>query len=354
MSVFEHISFDAHEQVVFCHDKDTGLRGIIAVHNTRLGPSLGGCRMWPYASDDEALNDVLRLSRGMSYKSAMANLSLGGGKSVIIGDPNKDKTPQLMAAMGRCVEQLGGRYIAAEDSGTSVPDLRHLARGTAHVAGVEPRQCFAGGGEGDPSPATAFGVFVGLRAAVAHAFGSNDLTDMRVAVQGLGNVGFRLAMLLHEAGAKLWVADINQERVQKAVQDLGAIAVGNDEVLDQDVDILAPCALGASLNDATCPRIKARVVAGSANNQLEDEHRHGEMLRQRGILYAPDYVLNAGGIIDIAYERPQYDPAKAQQHVEGIAGTLTEVFQEADREQRSPHVIANRIAEQRLGINPQG
>src|SRR5699024_9635809 len=310
---FEHISFDAHEQVVFCHDRHTGLRGIIAIHNTALGPALGGCRMWPYASEEEALNDVLRLSRGMSYKSAMANLPFGGGKSVIIGDPNKDKTPQLMQAMGRCVDRLGGHYIAAEDSGTSVPDLRAMGEATAHVAGVVPRRGFAGGNEGDPSPATAYGVFVGLRAAVAHAFGKDDLTGVRVAIQGLGNVGFRLAGLLHDAGALLWVSDLDENRVRRAMWDFGAVAVDNNAVFDQDVDVVAPCALGAGLNDDSCARIKARVVAGAANNQLADEARHGEMLRRRGVLYAPDYVLNAGGVIDLAYEGADYDAAKARQ-----------------------------------------
>jgi len=353
MSVFEHISFDAHEQVVFCHDRHTGLRGIIAIHNTTLGPALGGCRMWPYASDDEALNDVLRLSRGMSYKSAMANLPLGGGKSVIIGDPRSDKTSQLMQAMGRCVEQLGGRYIAAEDSGTSVPDLRHMGEATAHVAGVEQRQCFAGGPEGDPSPATAYGVFVGMRAAVAHAMGRKDLSGVRVAVRGLGNVGFELARMLHEAGALLWVSDLDDNRVRRAMWDFGAVAVDNSEFFDQDVDVIAPCALGAELDDDTCARIKARVIAGSANNQLADEARHGAMLRQRGILYAPDYVINAGGIIDIAHERPRYDAVKAREHVTGIEHTLRDIFMQAEREQRSPHEIADAIAEQRLGMTPQ-
>lgn len=353
MSVFEHVSFDGHEQVVFCHDPATGLRGVIAVHNTTLGPALGGCRMWPYANEDEAVDDVLRLSRGMSYKSAMANLALGGGKSVIIGDPGSDKTLQLMRAMGRCVDQLGGRYIAAEDSGTSVPDLRAMGEATAHVAGVRQRHDFAGGDDGDPSPATAYGVFVGLRTAVAHAFGSDDLTGLRVAVQGLGNVGFRLARLLHDAGALLWVADIDANRVRRAMWDLGAVAVDNDAIFDQDVDVIAPCALGAGLNDDTCVRMQARVVAGSANNQLADEARHGDMLRQRGILYAPDYILNAGGIIDIFHEGPNYDPARVQAHVEGIGTTLTQVFQEAEQAGCPPHAIANTIAERRFKATPE-
>lgn len=353
MSVFEHVSFDAHEQVVFCHDRQTGLRGIIAIHNTTLGPALGGCRMWPYASEDEALNDVLRLSRGMSYKSAMANLKLGGGKSVIIGDPHTDKTPQLMRAMGRCVDQLAGRYIAAEDSGTGVPDLRAMGKMTRHVAGVRQRHGFAGGDDGDPSPSTAYGVFVGLRAAVNHAYGSGDLSGMRVAVQGLGNVGFRLARLLHDAGARLWVSDIDAGRVRRASMELGAVAVDNDAIFDQDVDVIAPCALGAGLDDDTCARISARVIAGSANNQLADEARHGEMLRQRGVLYAPDYILNAGGIIDIYYEGPEYDPARVQAHVEGIGTTLEQVFNEAEQAQRPPHEIANTIAQRRFQAAPE-
>lgn len=338
--------------MVFCHDRETGLRGIIAIHNTALGPALGGCRMWPYAGEDEALNDVLRLSRAMSYKSAMANLPLGGGKSVIIGDPNADKTPRLLRAMGRCVGRLGGRYIAAEDSGTSVTDLRTMGEVTPHVAGVLQRRGFAGNDDGDPSPATAYGVFSGLRATVARAFGSSELRGVRVAIQGLGNVGYRLARLLHEAGALLWVADIHEDRVRRATRDFGAVAADNDTLFDLDVDVFAPCALGAALNDDTCARIKARAVAGAANNQLADDARHGEMLRRRGVLYAPDYVLNAGGVIDIAYEGPEYDPARVQRHVEGIATTLEEIFDEAEQTQRPPHEIANRIAERRLNAPP--
>lgn len=354
MSVFDHDSFDTHEQVVFCHDPASGLRGIIAIHNTRLGPSLGGCRMWPYAGEDEALNDVLRLSRGMSYKSALANLSLGGGKSVIIGDPKTGKTPRLLHAMGRYVKQLGGRYIVAEDSGTGVPDLRTMGEVTTHVAGVQQRRGFAGGDDGDPSPSTAYGVFVGLRAAVARAFGSDDLNGIRVAIQGLGNVGFRLARKLHEAGAHLWVTDIDTERVNRAVAQFGATAVAGNALFDQDVDVIAPCALGAGLNDETCPRIKASVIAGAANNQLAEETRHGTMLQQRGILYSPDYVLNAGGVIDLAHEGPDYDPARAQRHVEGIGDTLNDIFKESEQTQCPPHEVANRIAERRFkGATPR-
>lgn len=353
MNVFEHVSFDGHEQVVFCHDRETGLRGIIAVHNTTLGPALGGCRMRAYASDGEALNDVLRLSRAMSYKAAMANLQLGGGKSVIIGDPKRDKTLELMQAMGRCVEQLGGRYIAAEDSGTGVADLRAMGQATAHVSGVMQRRGFAGNDDGDPSPATAYGVFVGLRACVARVFGSSDLTGVCVAIQGLGNVGFGLARLLHDAGALLWVSDIDANRVRRAMWDFGAVAVAPDALFDQDVDVIAPCALGAGLNDDTCTRIKARVVAGGANNQLADEARHGDTLRRRGVLYAPDYVLNAGGVIDLAHQGPGYDPARVRRHVEGIGDTLDELFDEAERARRPPHEVANRLARQRLGTAPQ-
>lgn len=348
MSVFGHAAFDAHEQVVFCREPGAGLCAIIAIHNTVRGPALGGCRMWPYASESEALTDVLRLSRGMTYKSAISNLALGGGKSVIIGDPLRDKSDALLRAMGRCIDSLGGRYVAAEDVGTGVPDLRLMGEETRYVAGVSPHAGFAGNDDGDPSPATAYGVFAGLRAAVGFALGRDDLDGLKVAVQGLGHVGLRFARHLKAAGARLWVTDLERERVRRAVDELGAEAVAADAIVDQPVDVFAPCALGASINDKTLPRLRARIVAGSANNQLADEHRHGEGLRRRGILYAPDYVINAGGIIDISYEGPEYDAERARGHVESIHTTLMEIFHRAEREGLPTNVIADRIAEERL------
>jgi leucine dehydrogenase len=345
MSVFSHAEFDGHEQVSFRSDAATGLRAIIAVHSTALGRGLGGCRMWPYVSDDEAVTDVLRLSRGMTYKAALAGLPQGGGKSVIIGDPRHDKTPELIRAMGRFVDSFGGAYVVAEDSGTSVADIRLMAEQTRHVGGLADAKAVAAGRTGDPSPATATGVFIGLKAAVKAQLGRDDLTGLRVAVQGVGNVGFRLARHLHEAGAKLWVTDLHAESVERCVREFGAQAVGMDEVHAQDVDVFAPCALGAILNDRTLPQIKAKVIAGAANNQLA-KPRHDHQLVDRGILYAPDYVINAGGIIDIHYEGPQYDPATVHAHLQRIGTTLTEIFARAKTTQRATGEIADRMAEE--------
>ncbi|AKH19948.1 Glu/Leu/Phe/Val dehydrogenase dimerization domain-containing protein [Sedimenticola thiotaurini] len=348
MKLFSHHEFDNHEQVVFCHDKTSGLKAIIAIHNTHRGPALGGCRMYPYASEAEALNDVLRLSRGMTYKSAIANLPLGGGKSVIIGDPHSDKTPQLIRAMGVAVERLGGRYIVAEDSGTSVPDMLLMSEQTRHISGIAEK--FDADGKrrsGDPSPITARGVFVGIQAAVRYRLGRDDLQGVRVAIQGLGNVGYHLASQLRAAGARLWVSDINQAAVQRAVDELGAVAVANGEIYDQAVDLFAPCAMGAILNDTTIPRLQARIVAGAANNQLADK-RHGQALMERGILYAPDYVINAGGVIDVCYERSDMDPQQVMEQVDGIGDTLTEIFSRAEQQHKPTDVLADQLAEERF------
>ena len=348
MSVFSHKEFADHEQVVFCCDPSVGLKAIVAIHNTNRGPALGGCRMWPYGSDEEALRDVLRLSRGMTYKSAISNLDLGGGKSVIIGNPRSDKSEALLKAFGRFLEGLSGRYIAAEDSGTSVADMKVISQETKHVAGIVDKATKEGGTRsGDPSPATAYGTFVGLKAAVKQRLGRDDLSGLKVAIQGVGNVGFRLAKHLHEAGAKLWVTDIYADQVQRAVDELGATAVSSEEIFSLDVDVFAPCALGAIINDETLPRLHATVVAGAANNQLA-EPRHGEALMQHGILYAPDYVINAGGIIDVSYERYGFDNEKMMKHVEGIYDTLMEIFERAKLENRPTGVVADEIAEERF------
>lgn len=345
MAVFSHPELDAHELVAFHSDPVSGLRAIIAVHNTRLGRALGGCRMWNYSSEDEALTDVLRLSRGMTYKAALAGLPQGGGKSVILGDPRKDKTPELIRAMGRFVESLSGKYIVAEDSGTSVADMRLMAEETLHVGGVADAQAQAAGRTGDPSPATALGVFIGLEAAVKAGLGRDDLKNLRVAVQGLGNVGFRLAQHLHAAGAKLFVTDMYPPAVERAIKELGATAVGMGEIAALDVDVYAPCALGAILNDATLPLIKAKVIAGAANNQLA-QARHGQALFDRGILYAPDYVINAGGIIDIHYEGAHYDQAVVNAHIERIGSTLSAIFERSERERKPTAEIADCMAEE--------
>lgn len=353
MTVFTHPEFDHHEHLTFCCDSETGLRAIIAVHNTSRGPALGGCRMFPYTSDEEALRDVLRLSRGMTYKSALANLNLGGGKSVIIGDPRQHKTEALLESMGRFLEQLGGLYIAAEDSGTSVADLKVMGRQTTNVAGIRDRPGFDGKpSNGDPSPATAWGTFVGLKAAVKHKLGRSDLEGLTVAVQGIGNVGYRLARHLREAGAKLWVYDIHQDQMDRAVAELGATPATAEEILYLPVDVVAPCAMGAVLNDQSIGKLQAPIVAGAANNQLSSPV-HDEVLWKHGVLYAPDFVINAGGIIDVYYERTGPDPDAVRQHVDTIGHTLEEIFQRSDRDGLPTGQIADQLAEERFRRAPR-
>lgn len=348
MSVFDHPEFDNHEHVAFYHDDKSGLRAIIAVHNTNLGPALGGCRMWPYANSGEALNDVLRLSKGMTYKAAMANLELGGGKSVIIGDPRKAKTPEMMAAMGRFVDTFGGKYFTAEDSGIAVTDLQIMAEQSDYIAGVNAQYHYAGEvPDGNPAPSTAYGVFVGVKAAVNYALGS-DLKGVKVAIQGMGHVGYRLASHLHNAGAQLFVTDIYPDGVNRAVEEFGAVAVSPEEIYALDVDVVAPCALGATVNEHTISQLKAKVIAGAANNQLAKEDM-GELLRQKGILYAPDYVINAGGVIDIFNQRMESSSNEAlRAHIEQIGDTLNEIFTRADAEDRATNRVANVIAEERF------
>ena len=347
MSVFSLSDFADHEQVVFCSDDKSGLKAIIAVHNSNLGPALGGCRMWPYASEEEAIRDVLRLSRGMTYKSAMAKLKLGGGKSVVIGNPRTQKTPQLLEALARAIDNLKGRYIAAEDSGTSVADMKYMAEFTEHVSGVKDKATKHGKRSGDPSPATAYGTFVGIRAAVKEKLGRDSLDGLRVAVQGMGNVGFDLARQLKQAGASLWVSDIHQEQLDRARQELGATVVGAEAIFGLDVDVFAPCAMDAILNDKTIPQLKAQIVAGASNNQLA-EPRHGTALMQRGILYAPDYVINAGGIIDVYHERTGFKYEEVTRHVEQIYDNLMEIFERARAEGRPTGEVADVIAEERF------
>jgi leucine dehydrogenase len=347
MPVFTHPEFDGHEIVAYHHDPASGLRALIAVHNTRLGKGLGGCRMWRYANEDEALTDVLRLSRGMTYKAALAGLPQGGGKSVILGDPRRDKTEAMMRAMGRFVDTLGGRYVVAEDSGTNVADIRLMAQHTRHVGGLADDRAVAAGRSGDPSPATAQGVFIGIQASVRWKLQRDDLKGLRVAVQGLGNVGSRVAGHLHRAGARLWVTDLHAPAVERCVQEFGATAVAMDDIFAVDADVFAPCALGAVINDRTLARLKAGIVAGAANNQLA-EARHGRALLDRGVLYAPDYVINAGGVIDIFYEGPGYDAAKVHAHLERIGATLTTIFDRAQQERRPTGEIADRMAEERF------
>lgn len=341
MAVFSAPDFDDHEEVVFCRDAATGLNAIIAVHDTTLGAGLGGCRFWPYAREQEALTDALRLSRGMTFKAALAGTGRGGGKSVIIGDPRRIATPDLFRAMGRFVERLGGAYIIAEDVGTSPADMAFVREETGFVAGLE-------SGSGDPSPATALGVFVGIQAALKHQRGDDELKGVTVAVQGLGHVGWDLCNRLHEAGARLIVSDMRDGLMTAATKSFGAAAVGTDAIHKVRADVFAPCALGAGLNDETIPLLRASIVAGSANNQLA-EARHDEMLAAREILYAPDYVINAGGIINIAHEGPDYDRDTAFEHVTRIGGTLTDLFRRATREGIPTGAMADRMAQEVLG-----
>ena len=337
--IFNELNFDDHEQVVFVSEPKSGLKGIIAVHNTNLGPAMGGCRMWNYASEALAVNDVLRLSRGMTYKNAVAGLPIGGGKSVIIGNPKTDKTPALFEALGEALERLSGRYITAEDVGTSPQDMAHVATKTRYVAGL--------GSSGDPSPYTALGCFVGAQAAVKHHFKRDSMEGLTVALQGLGHVGYDYARRLHEAGAKLMVADIDEAALERARAEFGAEVVGVDAIYDVDADIYAPCALGATLNPNTLSRLRAKIVAGGANNQLATADI-GDLLRQKKVLYAPDFVLNAGGIIKVCYEYLKKPEADVEAHVREISSTLAEIFARADREGRSTAVVADELARSRF------
>jgi len=340
MNLFETIATMGHEQVVVCHDKASGYRGIIAIHDTTLGPALGGTRFWSYASDAEAITDVLRLSRGMTYKNAVAGLNLGGGKAVIFGDNRTSRREMLFRAHGRFVDSLGGRYITAEDVGTSPSDMDFVYMETDHVAGLQGRS-------GDPSPVTARGVFRAVQASAKQRWGSDDLAGRHVAVQGLGHVGYYLCGELTRAGARLTVTDIDSERVRRAVDEFGAKAVAPDEIYGVAADIFAPCALGGVINDKTLPQLAVEIVSGAANNQLL-ETRHGDELEQRGILYAPDYVANAGGVINVYGEIHGWTADRALRKADQIYDTTLSVFEIA-REQGVPtYVAADRLAERRL------
>jgi leucine dehydrogenase len=340
VAVFNHPEFDNHEQVVFCSDRETGLKAIIAVHSTALGPACGGCRMWDYVSDEEALVDVLRLSRGMTYKNAMAGLPLGGGKAVIIGNAKTIKSEALFRKFGQYVHALSGRYISAEDVNITTADISIVNQETPFVAGLE-------GKSGNPGPFTAIGTYRGIKAAAKHKFGSDDLSGRTVAVQGLGSVGFYLCEHLHKEGVKLIVTDINQAAIDRAVSQFGATAVGLNDIYSVECDIYAPCALGATINDDTLPQFKCAIIAGCANNQLK-EARHGELLRQKGILYAPDYVINAGGIINVSMEiRPEgYDEAQSTKQVLAIYDTLLTVFSRAEQSGQPTNLVADLMAQE--------
>ena len=343
-AIFGQIAEHQHEQVVFCHDHETGLKAIIGIHNTVLGPALGGTRMWHYASDMEALNDVLRLSRGMTYKAAISGLNLGGGKAVIIGDAKTLKTEALLRKFGRFVKNLNGKYITAEDVNMTTKDMEYIRMETKHVAGLPESM----GGSGDPSPVTAFGTYMGMKAAAKKAFGSESLAGKRIGVQGVGHVGTYLLEYLQKEGAKLIVTDYYEDRALEAAARFGATAVGLDEIYDQDMDIYSPCALGATLNDDTIPRLKARVVAGCANNQLKNENQHGPELVRRGIVYAPDFLINAGGLINVYSEVVGTSRQGALTQTEKIYDFTLQVLAKAEEEHSHPQAAAIRQAKERI------
>ena len=343
--IFEKLGNYGHEQVVFCNNPDVGLKAIIAIHNTVLGPALGGTRMWPYQSEQEALDDVLRLSRGMTYKNAVAGLNLGGGKAVIIGDPSKDKSEALFRAFGQFVDSLGGRYITAEDVGIDVSDMEYVYRETQFVTGVHQVH----GGSGDPSPFTAYGTLQGLMATLNRKFGDEEVGKYSYAVQGLGHVGMEFAKLLKERGAKIFVTDINKARVDQAVAELGVEAVGLDEIYDVDADVYSPCALGGTVNEKTLPRLKAKVICGAANNQLAN-NAIGDEVTRRGILYAPDYAVNAGGVMNISLEIDGYNRERAMRMMRTIYHNLGRIFEIADRDGIPTYQAADRLAEERIQV----
>jgi leucine dehydrogenase len=340
MKLFDTIAEMGHEQVVLCQDSASAYRGIIAVHSTTLGPALGGTRFWNYASDDDAIVDALRLARGMTYKNAVAGLNLGGGKSVIIGDNKTHDREMIFRAHGRFVESLGGRYITAEDVGTSTADMDYVHMETDYVSGLAGRS-------GDPSPVTAHGVFRAIQAAAKNLWGSDDLSNRTIAVQGCGHVGYYLAKELHETGAKLVVTDIDGERVKRAVADFSARAVSPDEIYGVQADVFAPCALGAIINDKTIPQLRVEIVAGAANNQLLEE-RHGDALEARSIMYAPDYVANAGGVINVYSELAGWTSARSFRKADEIYDTILKVFEIAKTERIPTYLAADRLAEQRI------
>lgn len=344
MLSFEKLYSMGHEEVVFFSDPSCNLKAIVAIHNTTLGPALGGTRMWPYKSDEDALEDVLRLSRGMTYKAAVSGLNLGGGKAVIIGDPNKDKSEALFRAYGRYLESLNGRYITAEDVNISVNDIEHVFTETTNAVGVAQIH----GGSGNPSPWTARGVFRGIEASCLKVFGERSPKGKVVALQGAGSVGRYLGEHLHKEGAKVYFTDINSQNIEKFKQAVpSAEFVGVDEIYDVDCDIYAPCALGATINDKTIERLKCKIVAGSANNQLAED-RHGSQLKEMGILYAPDYLVNAGGLMNVSIEFEGWSDDKASRMVDTIYDTTLEIFRISDEQNIPVQKATDFLAESRI------
>ncbi|MBI5974359.1 Glu/Leu/Phe/Val family dehydrogenase [Staphylococcus canis] len=342
--IFEKMAQYDYEQLVFCHDETSGLKAIICIHDTTLGPALGGCRFWNYDSEEDAIVDVMRLARGMTYKNAAAGLNLGGAKTVVIGDPKTDKSEAFFRALGRYINSLDGRYITAEDVGTTVEDMDMIYQETPYVCGVSESY----GSGGNPSPMTALGVYYAMKRTAKEAFGDDSLDGKTIAVQGVGNVAYNMCEFLHEEGAKLIVADINEEAVQRAVDDFGAEAVSVDDIYSVDADIFAPCALGGILNDKTIPALKVKMVCGSANNQLLEEDKHGQMLKERDIMYAPDFVVNSGGVINVADELEGYNRERATKKIKGIYDQMDKIFAIAKEQDILPLQAAEHLAESRI------
>ncbi|MCG9880475.1 MAG: leucine dehydrogenase [Bacteroidia bacterium] len=342
--IFTQLGTYDHEQIVFCNDNATGLKAIIAIHNTVLGPGLGGTRVWNYNNEAEAINDVMRLSRGMTYKAAISGLNLGGAKAVIIGDASKIKTEALMRKFGRFVENLNGKYITAEDVNTTTRDMEYVNMETEHVVGLPESM----GGGGDPSPVTAYGVYMGMKASAKNVFGSDSLSGKKVAVQGVGKVGGHLLEFLHKEGASLYISDINQEMLNHYASTLGATVVSGDDIYGLDVDVFAPCALGAVLNDANIAKLKCSIVAGAANNQLADENVHGPALMAKGITYAPDFLINAGGLINVYQEHIGYNKETAYRQAQHIYDVTLEILKVSAAENIHTQKAAMNLAEKRI------
>lgn len=344
MQIFEMMEKNDHEEVIYCSNAESGLRAIIAVHDTTLGPALGGTRMWNYTTSDQALNDVLRLSRGMTYKAAVAGLNLGGGKAVIIGDSRTQKNELLFRTFGKFVDGLAGRYITAEDVGTDVRDMEFVRMETKYVTGISK----ALGGSGDPSPVTAYGVYVGMKACAKQKWGSDSLRGRKIAIQGAGQVARYLCEHLYSEGAELYITDIADDKVKGVLETVKAHVVKPDEIYDTDAEIFSPTALGGIINDETIGKLKCEIIAGGANNQLEDENKHGQMLMEKGILYAPDYVINAGGLINVSNELEGYRQDRAMKQAEGIYDIVNKVLTISKEQNIPTHVASNKLAEQRL------
>ena len=340
--VFAKVARFDHEQILICQDNHTGLKAIIAIHNTVRGPGLGGTRMWKYATEADAINDALRLSRGMTYKAAISGLNLGGAKAVIIGDPTKNKSEHLMRKFGRFVENLGGKYVTAEDVGTTTRDMEYVAMETDHVVGLPEIM----GGGGDPSPVTAYGVYMGIKASAKKAFGNDSLAGKKIAVQGVGKVGLHLVELLHKEGAIIMVNDIFEAGLKTASSKYNATVV--EDIFSQEVDIFAPCALGAILNTENISKLKCQVIAGAANNQLEDENIHGDMVKAKGIYYAPDFLINAGGLINVYSEYNGYVREIAMAQTENIYNTVLDIYTKSENDNMNTQLAAIKLAEKRV------